>query len=731
MKQILFRLRCIVALWVLMVPTFSVVFAQQVYATAPDGSDANPWQVTDCTELQAVDSVYGTDDDHFILMNDIDCSGITNFVPLGNNGNGWDDQGLAGEFDGNHKSISNLNINSVSNTGLFQGLAGGNVHDLTITNANVAGADYVGVLGGYANNSSHVENVTVSGVVNATGNVTGGLIGGSSSGNYTNIISNVSVTSEGQTVGGAFGYFSDGAVTDSSATGIVASSGGVSNVFVGGFVGEAYGGSSPTSFTNSFATGNVTGDSHVGGFVGNSECSVMVTNSYASGNISAVNNAGGFAGRDGCQGTGGTYSGVHASGNVVVYSPPNNAPAGGLIGSANITHISNSYATGNVTGAEDMGGLVGDAEGSTIFQSDATGNITGFVESGGGLAGFSYGTDITESFATGNVTNGEYMGGLAGSFGDGTILNSYARGNVLISDETNGGLVGDFVAGGIIENSYSTGQVSKENSFYGGLVGYKEGNPDPIASHSFWDTQTSGSDTSVFGEGKTTAQMKTQSTFSAAPSSWNFNSIWGIRDGVNDGYPCLLWHEGCVSENDGISSDIENHSPKNGDANNDGYPDSQQDNVTSFVNGVNGNYISVQTNCGQSVPKNEQVFAESEDTDHSDAAFQYPAGLANFTFNCSGTATVTQYFYGDWDSSTVTVRKYSPASHTYTTIPGAVISKEIIGGEKALKIVYSIADNGPLDLNPAVGTITDPAGPAVLAVSVPNTGFRRVYESIE
>ncbi|MEI6481633.1 MAG: GLUG motif-containing protein [Candidatus Saccharibacteria bacterium] len=721
MNQSLSRRKSTLAIFIFLLTSSSALAAVPAHASAPDGSAANPWEITNCTELQAMDSVYGTDHDHFKLMNDVDCTSISNFVPIGNNGNGWDDQGLAGEFNGNHHTISHLTIIAVSNTGLFQGLAGGNVHDLTIDYANVAGTDYVGVLGGYANNSSSVENVTVSGIVNAAGNVTGGLIGGSSSGNYTNITSHVNVTSGGSSVGGAFGYLSDGTVTDSSATGNV--TGGIENAFAGGFVGEAFGGNSPTSLTNSFATGDVAGDSHVGGFVGNTECSVVVTNSYASGTISAVINAGGFAGRDGCMGPGGSYSGVHASGNVVVHDSPNNAPAGGLIGSANITQISNSYATGNISGSENMGGLVGDAEGSTIFQSYATGDIIGFVEAAGGLVGYAYGTDITESFATGNVTNGEYMGGLAGSFGDGTILNSYARGNVLISDETNGGLVGDFIAGGIIENSYSTGQVSQENSFYGGLVGYKEGNPDPVATHSFWDTQTSGNDTSVFGEGKTTSEMKTQSTFTNAPNNWDFNTIWGIRDGVNDGYPCLLWHEGCVSENDGISSNIENHSPNNGDANDDGYPDSQQDNVTSFVNGVDGKYISVQTNCGQAVPKNEQVFAESEDTDHSDAAFQYPAGLANFSFDCSGTATVTQYFYGDWDSSTVTARKYSPATHTYTTIPDAIISKEVIGGEKVLKIVYPITDNGPLDLDPTVGTITDPSGPAVLAIGAPNTGL--------
>ena len=42
--------------------------------------------------------------------------------------------------------------------------------------------------------------------------------------------------------------------------------------------------------------------------------------------------------------------------------------------------------------------------------------------------------------------------------------------------------------------------------------------------------------TSLFGEGKSTPEMKNISTF----SGWDFETIWGISGTLNDGYPYLL-----------------------------------------------------------------------------------------------------------------------------------------------------------------------------------------------
>ncbi|MBP9739007.1 LPXTG cell wall anchor domain-containing protein, partial [Candidatus Saccharibacteria bacterium] len=53
---------------------------------------------------------------------------------------------------------------------------------------------------------------------------------------------------------------------------------------------------------------------------------------------------------------------------------------------------------------------------------------------------------------------------------------------------------------------------------------------------------------------------------------------------------------------------------------------------------------------------------------------------------------------------------------------GAVITETTIEGQHALKVTYTITDNGQLDLDPATGKIVDPVGLAVTAGSLASTG---------
>ncbi len=174
-------------------------------------------------------------------------------------------------------------------------------------------------------------------------------------------------------------------------------------------------------------------------------------------------------------------------------------------------------------------------------------NITGhnFV---GGLVGYAYSpTSISNSYSTGSVS-GNYVGGLVGYTSTGTsISNSYSTG--LVSGNFVGGFVG--VSFGSISNSYSTGSVSG-SSYVGGLVGSVGGGS---ISNSFWDTQTSGQSSSAGGTGKTTAEMKTPSTFLNA--GWDFkvetangtNNYWdvdNVNESINNGYPFLSWQNGAT-----------------------------------------------------------------------------------------------------------------------------------------------------------------------------------------
>ena len=195
---------------------------------------------------------------------------------------------------------------------------------------------------------------------------------------------------------------------------------------------------------------------------------------------------------------------------------------GGLVG-WNSGTITNSYATGKVTGGTDLmkfyvGGLVGYNSGGTITNSYATGSVTG-AKYVGGLVGYNTGT-ITNSYSTGKVTGSSNVGGLVG-LNYGTITNSYATGKV-IGESFIGGLVG-YNLGGTITNSYATGEVTGSSNV-GGLVGYNSGG---TITNSYWDTQTSGRSTSDGGTGLTTAKMMQQANF----SGWDFTDTWWMSEG--------------------------------------------------------------------------------------------------------------------------------------------------------------------------------------------------------
>ena len=158
---------------------------------------------------------------------------------------------------------------------------------------------------------------------------------------------------------------------------------------------------------------------------------------------------------------------------------------GGLVGNHNGT-ISDSYAYGTVSSADDFtGGRVGYNNG-TISDSHSTATVSGGDDYTGGLVGHNADTGaITASHATGSVTNtGTYTGGLVG-FNAGTIVASYATGEVSSPGHT-GGLVG--YSSGTVTASYATGGASSTGTEaynrlgsdrragdVGGLVGHSSG----------------------------------------------------------------------------------------------------------------------------------------------------------------------------------------------------------------------------------------------------------------
>jgi len=187
-----------------------------------------------------------------------------------------------------------------------------------------------------------------------------------------------------------------------------------------------------------------------------------------------------------------------------------NGAVGGIAG-INRGTVSNCSVSGRISGRGAVGGLVGQNEGGKITNCYSIGNVNGSGYATGGLVGKN--------------------GGLNSGTNVSTITNCYSTGNVS-GDGNKGGLVGD--NDGTITNCYATGKViDQQGSSLGGLV--RSGASPSDVRNSYWDTETSGQTASSGGgTGKTTAQMKTKSTF----VNWDFNNVWMIDEGVS--YPSLF-----------------------------------------------------------------------------------------------------------------------------------------------------------------------------------------------
>jgi hypothetical protein len=210
-------------------------------------------------------------------------------------------------------------------------------------------------------------------------------------------------------------------------------------------------------------------------------------------------------------------------------------------------------SSGTIAGGYSVGGLIGRNLRGTVNSCYSTAKVNA-VGTAGGLVGTNY-TLITSSHASGSVTGNGSIGGLTGYNDYAEIIDCYATGKVTSSNCV-GGLVGQNYMS-TITSCYSTGQINPtiETKYIGGLVGYRSSGT--TLSKCFWDIETSGTTvgytyltgsypnfvyTPFYGavgviEGKTTAEMMTQSTFVV----WDFSTpIWKMLRPGED-YPRLAW----------------------------------------------------------------------------------------------------------------------------------------------------------------------------------------------
>jgi len=320
-------------------------------------------------------------------------------------------------------------------------------------------------------------------------------------------------------------------------------------IFTGHFDGKDY--SILDLYINRPTESNIGLFSHIQGTVIN----LIFKNSYVYGKTGVGTLARGITG---------TVSEVHVQNGYVKApqaSPPQrNSHIGGMFGEiGNGGNVQNSSFSGIVyaLACTIVGGFAGHIYGGsgTIKRCSAnayvynygTNNradvIGGFV---GKILGWTGIRLIQECFSLGQVVAtayGQYIpldiGGLAGGIQQGTFQDCFSRVNIQgANGQRIGGAVGHLLYYGCLDNVYSTGYLVGASC--GGLVGANSDPTHSFVTDSFWDIETSGQGSSVGGTGKTTEQMKTQTTFTDA--GWDFVLIWEIEHAyINDGYPYFLW----------------------------------------------------------------------------------------------------------------------------------------------------------------------------------------------
>lgn len=458
---------------------------------------------------------------------------------------------------------------------------------------------------------------------------------------------------------------------------------------VGGLVGS-HGGTFDT-IINSRSDVDVTGtDLGIGGIAGYNDNDSEITNSYATGDVTGI--------------------GIDAT------------RVGGLVGH-NLGDIESSHATGNVTSEGSRAGGLAGRNGGSIFRSYATGSVNSEDEDAGGLVGFNSG-DITQSYSDNdNNPESDYgvigtcnAGGLVGLNSNGIIHDSFSRSSVTTTLACSvGGLVG-LSDGSTTSYAYATGHVSGAIDNSGGFGGSVDA--ADLVRFSFFDTQTtqqedacgsfSSYDCTVADRvaSKTTALMKDVDTYTTelGEDSWDFADTWDIDEGINDGYPYFI-----INGAEELDLNPENQSG--------GYGSLILNTDNDFINSIRIGELEDEEICSDFGP-GEFTVNESE-LETQDPSYSYPTGFAGFSLtgcDVGGTATMHLTFAGDFDIDTVVLRKHNSVTGEFATITPTYIAETTVNDHPAIELFYEITDGGALDEDgEANGVIVDPIGLGVPA----------------
>lgn len=472
-------------------------FAQ--FSGSGTGTVSDPYLIFNESQLSQVKNFLNQESVYFKLMKDLD---ISNWISENNPSQGWVPIGIEstpfmGYFDGNNHAISGVFINraSTQHVGFFGYVSGATIQNLSLVGSSITGANFVGSLAGYMNNTTVSNCDATMTLVKSLDTDAGGLVGKATNVSLSTCAYTGDVNAVRMTAGGIVAWAAGGVtLNDCSVTGNMDAS-----TRSGGTVGAMDG---EGSITNSTVKGAITGTTEVGGIVGTliSGSSCTFTSCYHEGEITNTGDyTGGIVGvsNGGCINAmsdcshfgkitgqsfvGGLVGAILDAEEVPEYYlsdsfSQNNQNAGPLPpvsyenGTTVTKTINNCVAIGNITGTKSVGGLIGHdlAAKAYVFSRDNGSYDNGsYTVNGKGCYLWRYNVRVHDSseryYSPVDKINITAV----------ALTNSYYSGNI-IGTENVGGLVG-YKEAGSVTNCYSYATLVEGGTHVGGLIGQMQG----------------------------------------------------------------------------------------------------------------------------------------------------------------------------------------------------------------------------------------------------------------
>lgn len=480
----------------------------------------------------------------------------------------------------------------------------------------------------------------------------------------------------------------------------------ISNVnFVGGDVsgyiqvGTVIGEAANTSLFNVNSSVNVTaGNDYAGGLVGNIRADngavVYIDHSSSSGAIEGFSNTGGLIGNGVVQGSGDDEAIViqysYFTGSVHVQS---GSAIGGIVGGAQADAsngeasfiVQESFVSGDVNSpnGDNVGGIVGQVQ------------MTAVVDGPNSIF------DLDNSYSSGHVSGVGRVGGLVGYAGENTLPNKLAS----------------------YTNSFAVGQVSgADPDTTGALFGMKESEAYPLdLENIYYDAETTTqADCMGYFDISADCEILNQSEISdfyfnperSVFETWSFEGDPWFEHANT--FPTLRADD----DFDGVTTALEDNAPNSGDGNDDGTPDSEQEDVVSGRNCVNDDYYTISVTSGNTLLDVDCY--DNLDLPTPDDTRSYPYGLAYFKVltDPGEDVLVTITYHSDHDIKNSSVVKYDRNTGNFNEIPNASIE----AANNQVIVSYTITEGGTFDEDGLEnGILIDPAGLAISPAATPTT----------